>query len=277
MENYKEKVRRLKNIALELRKDVVEMIYRANAGHLGGSLSAAEIISVLYFEIMNVDPKNPNWERRDRFILSKGHACPILYAALAKRGFFEREHLWTLRKTHSILQGHPDMKKTPGLDFTSGSLGCGLGIGVGMALGLKMSGIKSRVFVMLGDGECQEGAIWEAAMCASHYRLSNLFAIIDYNGLQVDGWIRDVMNIEPLKEKWKSFGWYVTEIDGHNVEEILSAFQLCFKVGGPAVIIAHTIKGKGVSFMENQIEWHGLALNEEEFERAMAELSAEEV
>jgi transketolase len=277
MENYKEKVRRLKNIALELRKDVVEMIYRANAGHPGGSLSAAEIISVLYFEIMNVDPKNPNWERRDRFILSKGHACPILYAALAKRGFFEREHLWTLRKTHSILQGHPDMKKTPGLDFTSGSLGCGLGIGVGMALGLKMSGIKSRVFVMLGDGECQEGAIWEAAMCAFHYRLSNLFAIIDYNGLQVDGWIRDVMNIEPLKEKWKSFGWYVTEIDGHNVEEILSAFQLCFKVGGPAVIIAHTIKGKGVSFMENQIEWHGLALNEEEFERAMAELSAEEV
>jgi len=277
MENYKEKVRRLKNIALELRKDVVEMIYRANAGHPGGSLSAAEIISVLYFEIMNVDPKNPNWERRDRFILSKGHACPILYAALAKRGFFEREHLWTLRKTHSILQGHPDMKKTPGLDFTSGSLGCGLGIGVGMALGLKMSGIKSRVFVMLGDGECQEGAIWEAAMCASHYRLSNLLAIIDYNGLQVDGWIRDVMNIEPLKEKWKSFGWYVTEIDGHNVEEILSAFQLCFKVGGPAVIIAHTIKGKGVSFMENQIEWHGLALNEEEFERAMAELSAEEV
>lgn len=276
METYTEKIKRLKRITLELRKDVIEMTYKANAGHPGGSLSSAEIISVLYFEIMQLDPNNPSWEERDRFILSKGHACPILYAALAKKGFFSREHLWTLRRTHSILQGHPDMKKTPGLDFTSGSLGCGLGVGVGIALGLKMSNKNSRVFVLLGDGECQEGAIWEAAICAAHYKLSNLFAVIDYNGLQVDGWIRDVMNIEPLRKKWESFGWYTIEVDGHSIEELLNAFQICFKVGGPSVIIAHTVKGKGVSFMENQVEWHGLAPTKEEFEKAIAELSLEE-
>jgi len=275
METWEEKVKRLKKISWELRKDVVEMIYKAKAGHPGGSLSAADIITVLYFEILNIDPKNPQWEDRDRFILSKGHSCPIHYAALARRGFFDREHLWTLRKTHSILQGHPDMKKTPGLDYTSGSLGNGLGIAVGMALGLKMNKKNSRVFVMLGDGECQEGAIWEAAMCAVHYKLDNLYAIVDYNGLEVDGWLREVMNIEPFKEKWEAFGWKVREIDGHDIEEILNAFQWCLKVGGPAVIIAHTVKGKGVSFMENEVEWHGLAPNEEEYKKAIEELERE--
>ncbi|MGQ9631598.1 MAG: transketolase [bacterium] len=275
MESRAEKIERLKRISSELRKDVVAMIHTAKAGHPGGSLSAADIVSALYFEIMRIDPQNPSWEDRDRFILSKGHACPILYAALSKRGFFPREHLWTLRRAHTILQGHPDMKKTPGLDSTSGSLGCGLGVGVGMALGIKLSRKSSRIFVMLGDGECQEGAVWEAAMTASHYALDNIYAIVDYNGLQVDGWVKDIMDIEPLRSKWEAFRWHTTEIDGHDMGAILDAFQWCFKVGGPAVVIAHTIKGKGVSFMENEVEWHGLAPSDEELERALEELSRE--
>lgn len=275
METRAEKIKRLKRLSLEIRKDIITMTHRAKAGHPGGALSGVEIITALYFEIMRIDPKNPNWEDRDRFILSKGHACPVLYSALCRRGFFDEKHLYTLRKTSSILQGHPDMKKTPGIDFTSGSLGNGLGIGVGMALGLKMLKKDARVFVMIGDGECQEGAIWESAMCASHYKLDNLYVIVDYNGLQVDGWIREVMDIEPLVSKWKSFGWYTLEIDGHNIEEILNAFNRCFKVGGPAVIIAHTIKGKGISFMENKVEWHGIPPNDEEFEIALKELQRE--
>jgi transketolase len=276
MRSYtKEDIRFLKQKANIIRQDIIKMTHKAKAGHPGGSLSAADIVTALYFHVMNIDPKNPDWEDRDRFILSKGHACPVWYAALAEKGYFSIEHLDTLRKFHSILQGHPDMKKTPGIDMTSGSLGNGLSLGIGMALAAKRNKRSYNVYVMLGDGEIQEGMVWEAAMSAAHYGLDNIVAIVDYNGLQVDGWTKDVMSIHPVVDKWQAFGWNVIEIDGHDMEEILDAFQNAHKIKGPVVIVANTVKGKGVSFMENVVVWHGLAPNDAEAEQALKELEKE--
>lgn len=276
MKSYSvEDVKYLKQKANDIRKDIITMIHKAKAGHPGGALSATDILSALYFHVMKVDPENPNWEERDRFILSKGHACPVWYAALAEKGYFEMEHLNTLRKMHSILQGHPDMKKTPGIDATSGSLGNGLSIGLGMALAAKHNKQDYNVYVMLGDGEIQEGMVWEAAMAATHYQVDNLTAIVDYNGLQVDGWTKDVMSVHPVVEKWEAFGWSVIEIDGHDMVEILDAFQKAHKIKGPVAIIANTVKGKGISFMENVAAWHGLAPSDEEAKQALEELKKE--
>ncbi|NLM95705.1 MAG: transketolase [Firmicutes bacterium] len=262
-------------MANQIRRDVVEMIYRANAGHPGGSLSCVDLVTALYFAVMRLDPKRPDWPDRDRFIMSKGHGCPTWYAALAHRGFFPREELWTLRQHESILQGHPDMNKTPGVDMTSGSLGHGLSAGLGMAIGAKLNGQDFNVYVLLGDGELQEGLVWEAAMAAAQFRLDNLVAIIDYNGLQLDGTLGEVVGVEPLVDKWRSFGWTVFEIDGHDMEEILSICERARKTSTPVAIIAHTVKGKGVSYMEHQVGWHGAAPNEAQFEQAMAELDEE--
>ena len=270
-----EDIKYLKEKANNIRKDIIQMIYKANAGHPGGSLSAADIVTALYFHVMQIDPQNPNWEARDRFILSKGHACPVWYAALAEKGYFDMVHLNTLRKFHSILQGHPDMQKTTGIDMTSGSLGNGLSAGIGMALAAKRNRLNYCVYVLLGDGEIQEGIVWEAAMSAAHYRLDNLIAIVDYNGLQVDGWTKEVMDIHPVVEKWEAFGWNTIEIDGHNMIEILDAFQKAHKIKGPVVIVAHTVKGKGVSFMENVAVWHGLAPNDDQVKQALEELEKE--
>ncbi len=262
----------LEQKAVDIRKDIINMIHYAGAGHPGGALSAADIITALYFHVMNIDPKNPKDEGRDRFVLSKGHACPALYAALAERGFFGMEHLETLRQNDSILQGHPDMNKTPGIDITTGSLGNGLSIGVGMAMLASILDKEYNVYVLLGDGELQEGSVWEAAMAASHHRLRNLIAIVDYNGLQINGWVNNELRIEPLEEKWKAFGWQVIRIDGHCMKEIIHAFSISKKMCGPTVIIADTIKGKGVSFMENVAEWHGKAPNVEQAKTAVFEI-----
>lgn len=265
-------VARLERQTNQLRRDVLRMIYKAGKGHPGGSLSAAEIVTALYFAVMRIDPSNPRWPGRDRFILSKGHACPIWYAALARRGYFDVSHLDTLRATGSILQGHPAMQKTPGVDASAGSLGNGLSQGLGMALAARHLGQDYSVYVVLGDGEIQEGMVWEAAMAAAHLAPRNLFAIVDYNGLQNDGTVRDIMGIEPLVDKWKAFGWRVREIDGNDMSSVLSGLEWFMKVGGPAVLIAHTIKGRGVSFMENQVEWHGSCPTEEQYAQAMQEL-----
>ncbi len=263
---------KLENQANQLRQDILKMIYKAGKGHPGGAFSATEIVTALYFSVMKIEPAKPKWPERDRFILSKGHACPVWYAALARRGFFELSHLDTLRQTHSILQGHPVMTKTPGVDINTGSLGNGLSLGLGMALASRNNGFKYNVYVILGDGEIQEGMVWEAAMAAGHFRPANLFAVVDYNGLQNDGFVKDILGLEPLVDKWRAFGWNVKEIDGHNMNEILNGFAWMQKVGGPAVIIAHTVKGKGVSFMENMVEWHGKTPTKEEYELAMEEL-----
>lgn len=265
---------KLENQANQLRQDILKMIYKAGKGHPGGAFSATEIVTALYFSVMKIEPAKPKWPERDRFILSKGHACPVWYAALARRGFFELSHLDTLRQTHSILQGHPVMTKTPGVDINTGSLGNGLSLGLGMALASRNNGFKYNVYVILGDGEIQEGMVWEAAMAAGHFRPATLFAVVDYNGLQNDGFVKDILGLEPLVDKWRAFGWNVKEIDGHNMNEILNGFAWMQKVGGPAVIIAHTVKGKGVSFMENMVEWHGKTPTKEEFELAMEELLA---
>jgi transketolase len=266
-------VRELEARARQIRVDVLKMIHAANSGHPGGSLSAADIVTTLYFHELRVDPLNPKWPDRDRFILSKGHACPVWYACLAERGFFPKETLATLRRIDSILQGHPDMKKTPGLDMTTGSLGQGLSCGVGMALGGKLAKKDFRVYVLLGDGELNEGQVWEAAMAAAKYKLDNLVAIVDYNRLQVDGFVDEVMPLEPLAAKWKAFNWHVCEIDGHNIAEILSALaEARATANRPTCIIAHTVKGKGVSFMENKVEWHGMAPDDAQLEQALAEL-----
>lgn len=273
--HHRGRVKDLKLKANEIRRDVVEMVYRANSGHPGGSLSCADVVAALYFAVLRLDPKRPDWPDRDRFIMSKGHACPTWYAALAHRGFFPREELWTLRQYQSILQGHPDMNKTPGVDMTSGSLGHGLSAGLGMALGAKLNGQDFNVYVLLGDGEIQEGMVWEAAMAAAQFRLDNLVAIVDYNGLQLDGTLGEVIGLEPLVDKWRSFGWTVFEIDGHDMEEILSTFDRARKTSTPVAIIAHTVKGKGVSYMEHQVGWHGAAPNEAQFKQALAELDEE--
>ncbi len=267
------RVLELKKKAKEIRVEIIKMIYKAQSGHPGGSLSAADIVTALYFEILNIDPNRPNWEERDRFILSKGHACPVWYVCLAEKDFFPKENLAKLRKIGGILQGHPDMCKVPGLDMTTGSLGQGLSAGVGMALGAKTKGLQFKTYVMLGDGEINEGQVWEAAMSANKFKLNNLIAMIDYNNLQLDGQCNEVMPIEPLADKWQSFGWDVKEIDGHNMHEILTVFyDLKKQQENPTIIIAHTIKGKGVSYMENQLNWHGKAPNEEQFQQAMKEL-----
>lgn len=263
----------LEKRAYQLRREIIKMIYKAHSGHPGGSLSIAEIMTVLYFHILRLDPKNPEWPDRDRFILSKGHACPAWYACLAMRGFFDMEVLNHLREINSPLQGHPDMRKTPGIDVTTGSLGHGISIGAGMAQAGKLDKKDYYVFVLLGDGEINEGIVWEAAMYASKYRLENIIAILDYNGFQLDGPTEMVMPLEPLLDKWKSFGWNVLEVNGHSIKQIIEAIERAKNhKGNPSIIIAHTIKGKGVSFMENDPDWHGKAPNEEEYHRAMKEL-----
>ena len=251
----------LKDKAKVIRRHIIKMTGAAGSGHPGGSLSAADIVTYLYFKELKIDPNNPQWPERDRFILSKGHAAPVLYAALAERGFFPIEDLITLRKIDSYLQGHPDMKRVKGVEMSTGSLGTGFSTSVGMALAARMDKRDSKIFVLLGDGEIQEGQVWEAAMAAAHYKLDNLIAILDYNGLQIDGPVSEVLSPEPLPDKWRAFGWEVIEIDGHNFEEIEKAINEAKETKGkPTMIIAKTIKGKGVSFMENEAGWHGSAL-----------------
>lgn len=275
MGHDRELIRRLERKANELRQDVIRMTHAAGSGHPGGSLGAADLIAALYFHVLRLDSDNPRWPDRDRFVLSKGHACPVLYAALAHRGFFARRHLGTLRQTGSILQGHPDMLKTPGLDTTSGSLGNGLAVGLGMALSGRLDGRDFRVYVMLGDGDCQEGCTWEAAMKTAHEGLGNLTVVFDYNQSQVDGRTWDIVDLEPVAEKWRAFNWAVREIDGHNMTEVLHAFDWARSVDErPTLILAHTIKGKGVSFMvEDPVTWHGKAPNTEQAEQALDELN----
>lgn len=263
----------LKDIAQNIRISIIRAIHAAGSGHPGGSLSAADIVTALYFREMNIDPKNPKMGTRDKFILSKGHAGPVQYAALAERGFFPKEDLLTLRKLGSKLQGHPDMKKVPGVEMSTGSLGQGFSVSVGMALANRLDHNEGRIYTLLGDGELQEGIVWEAAMSAAHYGLDNLTAILDWNGLQIDGKNEDVITVSPVDEKFRSFGWNVLYIDGHNFEEIVEALNKARNTDGvPTIIIAKTIKGKGVSFMEDNPGWHGKAPNEEEAKKAVEEL-----
>jgi transketolase len=259
--------------ARQIRKDILTMIHAAHSGHPGGSLSAADVVTALYFHFMHVDPARPRWEDRDRFVLSKGHACPVWYACLARKGFFPVEWLLTLRQIDSLLQGHPDMLKTPGVDMTTGSLGQGLSAAVGMALGLKLDHKPARVYAVLGDGELDEGQVWEAALSAAKYRLDNLLAFVDYNNLQLDGRCDQIMPVEPLAAKWDAFNWQVLEMDGHNMPQIVETIETALQVRGrPTVIIAHTVKGKGVSFMENDCDWHGRAPDDEQYAQAIREL-----
>ncbi len=266
-------VNKLKDIARQVRRDSLIMLNKAGSGHTGGSLSSVEILTALFFSKMRHKPQNPDWDERDRFVLSKGHAAPTLYAVLARCGYFSLGDLVTLRKLGSHLQGHPDCKFTPGVEVPTGSLGQGLSMANGIALALRLDGRSSKVYVLLGDGEVQEGQVWEAAMSASHYKIDNLCAILDHNHLQIDGSVEDVMNIEPLSDKWKAFGWAVINVDGHDFTEILSALDQADSIKGqPVIIIAETIKGKGVSFFENKVEYHGVAPTDDELERALREL-----
>ena len=263
----------LKETAKKLRRHVITMIATAGSGHPGGSLSAADIITALYFKVLRHNPENPRWSDRDRFILSKGHAAPILYAALAEAGYFPVAELATLRKLDSRLQGHADSKFTPGVEMSAGSLGMGLSFAIGVALAARLDSKTYRTYVLLSDGECEEGQTWEAALSAAHFKLDNLTAIVDCNGMQLSGWTRDIMNLEPFTQKWQAFGWHTLDIDGHDLDQILSACQEAEKIKGkPTIIIARTIKGKGVSFMENNVEFHGKAPTWEEAERALKEL-----
>lgn len=266
-------VNELQKYANRIRQGVIKAVYSAKSGHPGGSLSIAEILAVLYFNQMNIDEKNPKAKERDRLVLSKGHTAPALYSALALRGFFDMDELSNFRNINSNLQGHPDMKNIPGVDASTGSLGQGLSIANGMALGSKQDSEGVRVYCICGDGEIQEGQIWEATMTASHYKLDNLCLIIDNNNLQIDGKVNEVMSVYPIDEKFKSFGFETINVDGHNIQELISAFEQAKKVKGkPTAIIANTIKGKGVSFMENEASWHGKAPNEEQYKQAMKEL-----
>lgn len=265
----------LKAKARELRIEILQMLHRAGSGHTGGSLSAVEIVTALYYYKMRHDPHNPDWQQRDRFILSKGHAAPLLYAVLALTGYFDKSVLSTLRKIGSPLQGHPSSKLLKGVEVSTGSLGQGLSIANGLAMGLKMQGLDSRVYCLLGDGEIQEGQIWEAAMTAAHFCSDNLCAIIDNNGLQIDGRCAEVMKIEPIADKWQAFGWNVFEIDGHDFQEIINALDEAEATKGrPTVIIAKTIKGKGVSIFEDKVQYHGVSPTKEELEIALKELEA---
>lgn len=269
------KKEQLRVIAQKIRLGALECVYSANSGHPGGSLSIADILAYLYFEKMNVDPAKPDDDNRDRFVLSKGHTAPALYTALALKGFFSTELLKTFRKEGSILQGHPDMKNVPGVDVSTGSLGLGISMACGIALSGKVSKKSYRTYTILGDGELEEGQVWEAAMFASHYKLDNLLAFVDFNGLQIDGKVTDVMNPTPIDEKFKAFGWNVYVIDGHSFDEIEKAVNDAETVKGkPSVIICKTTKGKGVSFMEDRAEWHGSAPNKEQYETAVAEIQA---
>ena len=266
-------INELQTYANKIRQGVIEAVYSAKSGHPGGSLSIAEILAVLYFNQMNIDEKNPKAKGRDRLVLSKGHTAPALYSTLALRGFFDINELKTLRNINSKLQGHPDMKNIPGVDASTGSLGQGLSIANGMALASKMDSEGVRVYFICGDGEIEEGQIWEAAMTSSHYKLDNLCVIIDNNNLQIDGKVNEVMNIYPIDAKFKSFGFEVINVDGHNIPELITAFETAKKTKGkPTAIIANTIKGKGVSFMENEASWHGKAPNDEQYKQAMLEL-----
>ena len=270
----REKLLCLDEAAAKIRCLSLEAVFNAESGHPGGSLSIAEIIAYLYFEKMNVDPKNPDKPDRDRFVLSKGHTCPALYAALAMRGFFPEQEIQTFRRLGSRLQGHPDMHKVPGVDMSTGSLGQGISAACGMAVKAKRSGDAYGVFAIIGDGETQEGQVWEAAMFAGHYRLDNLIVFLDFNRLQIDGDVREVMNPTPLDDKFAAFGWYVQIIDGHSLEEIEAAVSNAEKTEKPSVIICNTVKGKGVTFMENNADWHGKAPKKDEYEVAFAELNA---
>lgn len=266
----------LENISKLMRKDIVTMLTESASGHPGGSLSIVDIMSVLFFEEMNINPSNPKDPNRDRFVLSKGHAAPALYSALARKGYFEVEELMTLRKTGSRLQGHPNMNDLPGIDMSTGSLGQGISAAVGMALAGKLDKKDYRVYTILGDGELEEGQVWEAAMSAAHYNLDNLTAFVDNNGLQIDGDIKDVMNPAPIDKKFDAFGWNVLKINGHNYDEIRNAIEEAKNTKGqPTVIICDTVKGKGVSFMENNAGWHGNAPNKEQCEQALKEIGGE--
>ena len=268
----KDNLKNLRKKANTVRKLIVQMIAEAESGHPGGSLSSTEIISCLYFHVMRHNPQDPSWSERDRFHLSKGHCCPALYAALSVSGYFDKKELGTLRKYGSMLQGHPD-KRTPGIEVASGSLGQGLSVASGMALAGKIDKKDYRVYCLMGDGEIQEGNIWEGAMSAAHFRLDNLCGIVDYNRFQIDGRVEEVMNLEPLLNKWESFGWHAIQCDGHNIEELLEAFTEAKTVKQkPTVIIAHTVKGKGVSFMEHVVDFHGRAPTGKEREIALREL-----
>ena len=263
----------LKRHANSIRQGIIEAVYSAACGHPGGSLSITDVLTYLYFEEMNIDPQNPKMENRDRFVLSKGHTAPALYSTLAERGFFDKEELKTLRKTDSRLQGHPDMKGVPGVDMSTGSLGLGISTACGMALSGKVYNAPYRVYTVIGDGESEEGQVWEAAMFAAHYKLDNLCAIVDWNGLQIDGPVTEVMNPTPHDEKFRAFGWHVITIDGHEFSEIEAAFAEARTIKGkPTVIIAKSVKGKGVSFMENKCEWHGQAPKEEQYKIAISDL-----
>lgn len=272
------KVEGLANIANDIRIGIIEQVYNANSGHPGGSLSCADILAVLYFNQMNIDPENPNAKGRDRFVLSKGHCAPALYATLARKGYFDKELLKGFRKVESNLQGHPDMKKIPGVDMSTGSLGQGLSAAVGMAVGSKMEHEGYRVYCLLGDGELEEGQVWEAAMSASKNKLDNLCAIVDYNTLQIDGNVEEVAGLIDIKEKFESFGFNVIEVNGHDIEALIHAFNSAkHQKDMPSVIIARTIKGKGVSFMEGKAEWHGKAPNQEQHEEAINELKLQHI
>ena len=263
----------LNEITNVIRKDIVSMICKSKSGHPGGSLSAVEILTALYFDQMNIDPTNPKMEDRDRFVLSKGHAAPALYATLAQRGYFAKDELNNLRQLGSMLQGHPDMKKVPGVEMSTGSLGQGFSVACGMAMAAKLDNAPWNVYALLGDGEVQEGIIWEAAMSAAHYKLDNMIAFLDYNGLQIDGEVESVMSINPIEDKFRTFGWNVITIDGHDFDQIFAALDMAKDtVDKPTMIIAKTVKGKGVSFMENQASWHGSAPSEEQLEQALSEL-----
>lgn len=267
-----ERCARLADIARRLRIEVLRMTARAGSGHPGGSLSSAEILACLYFEVLRVDPARPDWPERDRFVLSKGHAAPVLYAALALRGFFPRETLATLRQAGSSLQGHPHMRATPGVDVSTGSLGQGLSMACGLAAAARIDGAGWRTYCLLGDGETQEGQVWEAAQAAAHFRLDNLTALVDSNGLQIDGPVSQVMGVDQVA-RWRAFGWRVLEADGHSVSDLLQSMQCA--AGGrdqPAVIVCRTVKGRGVSFMEGRADWHGRAPTREQLERALSEL-----
>ncbi|UCB57288.1 MAG: transketolase [Candidatus Omnitrophota bacterium] len=273
MSHTPEKIKELEKKAKKIRRLIVKMLAKAGSGHPGGSLSSTDIVTSLYFSVMRYDPKDLRCLKSDRFHMSKGHCCPLLYAVLAETGYFPEKELWTLRNLGSILQGHPDWR-TPGVNVASGSLGQGLSVALGMALAARLNNSPSRIYCLLGDGEIQEGQIWEAAMACAHYGCDNLCAILDHNGYQIDGKVKDIMNIEPLADKWQAFGWHTINIDGHNIAQILTAFDRAKKVKGkPTIIIAKTTKGKGVSFMENVVDFHGRAPTAEEAEQALKELS----
>ena len=272
MPSEQNKIKELEEKAKLIRRLIIQMISKAGSGHPGGSLSATDLITALFFSVLKYNPKNPQWPDRDRFHMSKGHCCPLWYAVLAEAGYFSKDHLMTLRQLGSLLQGHPD-RRTPGVEAASGSLGQGLSIGLGMSLAGKIDKKDYRVYVLMGDGETQEGNIWEAAMAAAHFKCDNICAILDYNGLQIDGATKEIMNLEPVAEKWKAFGWHTIGLDGHNMRQILEAYDAAGKIKGkPSIIIARTTKGKGVSFMENALEFHGRAPTKEEAERALKEL-----